>query len=219
MASGTLLVQVKSNMDPWVFGSSESVRWIIEHPLPIFLCVALKKDARVLVYQTVPRFAAWIAPKQPEVLVLVPGTESNAQTVGWNEGSEFLLRAPILNFTISELLEDGAREHLAQVLRFWIDYDVENLHRIRAGIHHLRVPYAYSTNNTEITGLSEYGFQQESMPLAEDRLAELLSHVTTHHYDKGDLVAATITQWRFGSFVPQVTQGRSIPTINFCTAR
>jgi hypothetical protein len=30
-------VQVKSTMDAWVFDGSESVRWIIEHPLPIFL--------------------------------------------------------------------------------------------------------------------------------------------------------------------------------------
>ena len=29
-------VQVKSTMKPWVFGSPESVRWLIEHPLPIF---------------------------------------------------------------------------------------------------------------------------------------------------------------------------------------
>jgi hypothetical protein len=32
-------VQVESTMSPWVFGSAESVRWIIEHPLPIFLCI------------------------------------------------------------------------------------------------------------------------------------------------------------------------------------
>jgi hypothetical protein len=41
-------VQVKSNMEPWIFDSEESVRWIIEHPLPIFLCVVLKAEARTL---------------------------------------------------------------------------------------------------------------------------------------------------------------------------
>jgi hypothetical protein len=39
-------VQVKSTMEPWVFGSPESVRWIIEHPLPIFLCIVQKQEAR-----------------------------------------------------------------------------------------------------------------------------------------------------------------------------
>jgi hypothetical protein len=29
-------VQVKSTMDPWIFDGPESVRWIIEHPLPSF---------------------------------------------------------------------------------------------------------------------------------------------------------------------------------------
>ncbi len=55
-------VQVKSTMDPWAFASPESVRWLIEHPLPIFLCIVLKAEARMLVYHTTPRFAAWILP-------------------------------------------------------------------------------------------------------------------------------------------------------------
>src|SRR5947207_910151 len=38
-------VQVKSTMDRWIFDGAESVRWIIEHPLPIFLCVVNKAEA------------------------------------------------------------------------------------------------------------------------------------------------------------------------------
>jgi len=45
-------VQVKSTMDPWVFNSPESVRWIIEHPLPVFLCIVQKSEATILVYHT-----------------------------------------------------------------------------------------------------------------------------------------------------------------------
>src|SRR6266568_9130174 len=37
-------MQVKSGLTTWVFNSPESVRWIIEHPLPIFLCVVQKAD-------------------------------------------------------------------------------------------------------------------------------------------------------------------------------
>jgi hypothetical protein len=65
-------VQVKSNMEPWIFDSEESVRWIIEHPLPIFLCVVRKAEARILVYQTTPRFAAWILPLHKNRLVRIP---------------------------------------------------------------------------------------------------------------------------------------------------
>src|SRR5258707_6221031 len=32
-------MQVQSTMEPLVFGSSESVQWIIEHPLSNFLCI------------------------------------------------------------------------------------------------------------------------------------------------------------------------------------
>jgi hypothetical protein len=72
-------VQVKSNMDPWIFDGEKSVRWIIEHPLPIFLCVVRKAEARILVYQTTPRFAAWILPLHKNRLELVPGIETRAQ--------------------------------------------------------------------------------------------------------------------------------------------
>jgi hypothetical protein len=74
-------VQVKSTMEPWVSGSPESVRWIIEHPLPIFLCIVIKAEARILVYHTAPRFAAWILPLHKERLELIPRLETRAQDI------------------------------------------------------------------------------------------------------------------------------------------
>ena len=41
-------VQVKSTMDPWEFNGRNSVRWFIEHPLPIFLCIVQKAEAKIL---------------------------------------------------------------------------------------------------------------------------------------------------------------------------
>jgi hypothetical protein len=64
-------VQVKSTMTPWVFDSPESVRWLIEHPLPIFLCIVRKTEARILVYHTTPRFAVWALPTHPSRLKLI----------------------------------------------------------------------------------------------------------------------------------------------------
>src|SRR5262245_11645504 len=52
-------VQVKSEMKPWVFEGIESVRWLVEHPLPLFLCVVVKQCATLRVYHTAPRFFAW----------------------------------------------------------------------------------------------------------------------------------------------------------------
>ena len=105
-------VQVKSTMAPWVFGSPESVRWIIEHPLPIFLCIVQKPEARILVYHTTPRFAVWALPTHPNRLELIPGTDTKSNTVDagdWSTGDTFNLKAPILNFTIQKVLDSGRR--------------------------------------------------------------------------------------------------------------
>ena len=190
-------VQVKSAMDPWFFDNPESVRWIIEHPLPIFLCIVQKSEARILVYPTTPRFAAWILPIHKKHLTLIPGTKTKAQTVegGWTEGDSFDLTAPILNFTIQEALNPDYRMQVTKVLKYWIDYDVENLFRIKSGIHHFRVPYQYETNSTDGSGgLIDTGgpFSEESLVIAEDRLKELLGLVTTHYHSKGELERAMI---------------------------
>src|SRR5207247_21067 len=108
-------------------------------------------DARILVYHTTPRFAAWVVPNRPDRLELIPGTEGNASTVEWITGGTFRLAAPILNFTIQEVLDPTRRVELANVLKFWIDFDVENLFRIRIGVHRFVVPASYVTNTTTFT--------------------------------------------------------------------
>jgi hypothetical protein len=184
-------------MEPWTCDSPEEVRWIIEHPLPIFLCIVQKSEARILVYHTTPRFAAWILPIHTKHLKLIPGTETKAQTVegGWAEGESFNLTAPILNFTIQEVLNPGFRIQVEKVLKYWIDYDVENLFRIKSGIHHFRVPMQYETNSTAGSGgLIGMGgpFSEQSLVNAEDRLKELLGLVTTHYHSKGELERAMV---------------------------
>src|SRR5262245_25812776 len=37
-------VQVKSTLESWTFESPDSIRWLIKHPLPVLLCVVLKKE-------------------------------------------------------------------------------------------------------------------------------------------------------------------------------
>ena len=49
-------VQVKSTMDPWIFNSADSVRWLIQHPLPVLLCAVDKTSARIRIYHISPRF-------------------------------------------------------------------------------------------------------------------------------------------------------------------
>lgn len=101
--------QVKSTMSPRVFGGPESVRRIIEHPLAIFLCIVQKAEAGIIVCHPTSRFAVWALPTHPNRLELIPGTEMKAHTVEWATGDTFNLRAPILNFTIQEVLDSDFR--------------------------------------------------------------------------------------------------------------
>jgi hypothetical protein len=179
-------VQVKSTMDPWVFSSPESVRWIIEHPLPIFLCIVQKPEAIIRIYHTSPRFAAWSLPIQRwSRLELIPGTETKGHTIEWRMGDTFKLEAPILEFTIQQVLDRDFRAQVAKVLKFWIDFDVENLFRIKSGIYFFWAPHEYETNTTKVTGMSGQGQQllpEESLQRAHNRLKELLGFLATHHY-------------------------------------
>lgn len=188
-------VQVKSTMAPWVFDSPESVRWLVEHPLPIFLCVVQKSEARILVYSTTPRFAVWALPVPCNRLQLIPETETRAKTSVWQKGNTFRLRAPILDFTIQDVLDGESRARIAEVLKFWIGYDVENLSRIRDGIPNFLVPSAYETNATELRGIMRQGgpLREETLRLAQGRLGELLETIARHyHYYEKDVVTAVI---------------------------
>ena len=187
-------VQVKSAMSPWVFASPESVRWIIEHPLPIFLCIVQKQDARIIVYHTTPRFAVWALPLHPTRLELIPGLERKRNTVDWLTGDTFNLAAPILDFTIQEVLDKDFRIQVAEVLKFWIAYDVENLARIKNGMPSFWAPNDYETNKTTFKGWTQQGgrFREASLSLAQNRLKELLGLLATHHYREGDMVKAAV---------------------------
>src|SRR5436305_1689387 len=79
-------VQVKSNMDGWTFEGHNSVRWLIEHPLPLFLCVVLKKEALFRVYQTTSRFQAWSRGRLASRIELIPGLGPVGKPGDWIDG-------------------------------------------------------------------------------------------------------------------------------------
>jgi hypothetical protein len=188
-------VQVKSTTAPWVFNGRNSVRWFIEHPLPIFLCVVQKAEARILVYHTTPRFTLWTMPELPQRFELILGTETQAVTGQWPWIGPCTLAAPILSFTIKDILDEDFRTQVKNVLKFWIDFDVENLVRIKNGIQQFKVPYDYETNKTKLTGMATQGvwrFREDTFPLAKARLIELLCLVATYYDYTDDMVSAVI---------------------------
>jgi hypothetical protein len=209
-------VQVKCTMDPWVFSGPESVQWLIEHPLPIFLCIVQKAEARILVYHTAPRFAAWIMPTHKKFLKLIPGTDTKAQGIGgsWVAEKGFELKAPILNFTIEEALDATKHSKFKEVLKFWIDNDMENIFRIRCGNPHFHVPDEYETNTAgALGGAGGFGhdFTEQSIERAQVVVKELLGHITKHHFDKGKLVSAAIYATALRRLSPIVKPGEDNP--------
>lgn len=146
LARSSYTVQVKSNMAPWEFDGREAVRWLIEHPLPLFLCVVDKLQIKLRVYHTIPRFWVWAFGKEWESLRLRPTVETKGERIQWEGETEFSLGAPILDFGIEDLLDDQFRRNAAKVLETWIGVDNENLTRVRTGILNFLMPYKYSTN-------------------------------------------------------------------------
>jgi hypothetical protein len=145
-------------------------------------------------------------------LELIPGIETKAQSIvsSWDEGSSFELRAPILNFTIQEALDDRFRLRLATVLKFWIDNDQENIFRVKCGNPHFQAPYEYETNTADNIGAtSEFGgpFSEQSAQRAEAVLKELLGHIATRHYKKKELVSAAIYATALRRLSPIYKQG------------
>ena len=82
-------VQVKSNMESWIFKDPEEIRWLVQHPLPLFLCVIDKKAARIRIYHTAPRFYIWAMPPLPDRLELIPTTEPDGRCTQWSDDNKF----------------------------------------------------------------------------------------------------------------------------------
>lgn len=154
-------VQVKSTPDPWEFLDQRSVQWIVEHPLPVFLCVVNKKSATLSIYHTSPRFAAWINAPKLNKLVMLPGVAGVGYGMPWeqeeykiaNEG-EFPLSAPIAEFTLTQILDDDFHSTVKQILANWIQKDRENIFRIQAGLRQFTTISTYQTNDSSVKGTS-----------------------------------------------------------------
>jgi Leucine Rich repeat len=190
---GYYSVQVKSNMDSWTFEGHDSVRWLIEHPLPLFLCVVLKKEALVRVYQTSPRFYPWSLGLLPQRVELIPGEGRQGVAAEWIDGTKFSLSAPILEASIAETLADEFVGKAKEVLQFWIDTDMENLARLRSGVRSFKVPHPYTTGERTVRGWMAHGVNRadrETVNAGIARLREPLDWVTDQLFKQGDLPGA-----------------------------
>lgn len=184
-------VQVKSTMDSWVLDGKDSVQWLVEHPLPFFLCVVDKPSARLRLYHTCPRFYAWSLPPLPDRLELVPTTGRDGKCTQWEGGRAFSLSAPILDVSVQELLDDEFHRQAREVLRFWIDVEVANLARIAVGIQSFQMPYEYRTNATESRGWVTQGITRApDLGITMQHMKECVAYLSCQLHRNGDLAGA-----------------------------
>jgi hypothetical protein len=187
-------VQVKSTLDPWVFKTSREVRWFVEYPMSIFFCVVSKRESRIRVYHTSPRFYAWAHPPLPERLELIPAEGTEGKCTQWAGGTTFSLGAPILDFRLDQPdTDEEFRGRAAGILKYWIDVDEENLKSVRMNLRKFKMPDRYQTNilspaGTVIVGLTTVN--RDDLERSVSHLKDPLSGVTDQLFRHGDLLAA-----------------------------
>lgn len=181
-------VQVKSAMSSWKFDSPESVRWLVEHPLPLFFCVVDKSTGRIRLYHTLSRFLVWATGALPDTLELIPEDGCVGQSAQWNDGKQFSLSAPIIDRTVMELMDDDIWAKTRSVIDFWLKEEQLCLARLKIGLPISSMPSGYKTNSTDITGMI---FQWSNLPDRIDdvrkTLGEILPWLAQSFYNQKDI--------------------------------
>jgi hypothetical protein len=191
-------VQVKSSLDPVVFEGKEAVRWVIEHPLPLFLCVVAKASARLSVYHTLPRFYAWSLGQWPDRLEMRPepfSPERNGRGPQWEGDYSFSLDQPILDFTVNQMLDNAFWENARRVFGWWVQLENDNLTRVRANLLQCRLPGSYRTNEDWVGGWMTLWLRfptAEQFGQTTSRLKEPLEWVGEQLQRQGDLDGAAL---------------------------
>lgn len=161
-------VQVKSDDKPWIFAATKSIKWVIEHPLPIFFCVVDKKSATLRIYHTSPRFHLWVEGSHFDRVEMTLGDGTKGFGHPWGETLEneetpvipsdckYSLSAPIAKFSINEILDTDFHIKIKKILYKWVESDRRNIFRIQAGTRSFETFSKYETNNPEYTTITRY---------------------------------------------------------------
>ncbi len=177
------VVQVKSAGKTWKFNDRESVKWLVEHPVPIFLCVVNKKIGQVRLYHVMQRFHAWAMGELPESLELKPGDAEEGNFDGLLDN----VSAPILKLEWSDLIDEEKMLKLRDVLASWVRIDRENCDLVRQGILRFRAPHKYRMNEVPDRSIVEIG-----LALTED--PELLKRGIHCLAEAVDFIGAVLGQ-------------------------
>ena len=206
-------VQVKSGHEPLVYQGKDEVRWLIEHPLPLYLCVVDKQAGRVSVYHTFPRFYTWAIGQLPERIELIPEPANGTpgRCTQWNGTWSFGLDQPILDFTVTQMLDNEFWGTTREVFEQWVCAENDNLTRIRVGLLKCRMPDEYLTNQGPVGGWAEHSLTQAEegqLERVKHHLKESLEWVGAQLQQRQDLRGAAcvvlLHRHLFGSFNPGI---------------
>jgi hypothetical protein len=143
-------VQVKSAPD-WTFDSRESVRWLVKHPQPLFLCVVDKPTSTLSIFHTQPRYHLWLHSWEPEHLRLIGSEGTEGYCTAWQnlqppDIREVHLGPPIARFDVAMFADDAFHQTLRDILIYWTEIAELNLHYMRSGLRKNSDPYRWTTN-------------------------------------------------------------------------
>jgi hypothetical protein len=152
-------VQVKSTLEPVEFKGEDAVRWLIQHPLPLFLCIVDKATARISIYHTLPRFQIWSVGVLPQRLSIVPEPYINGrkgECLQWlgDDEENLSISQPILEFSVNDMLNESFWDRARTVFEQWIEVENHNLTLVRMRFLNCRFPDSYVTNQWTERGWS-----------------------------------------------------------------
>jgi hypothetical protein len=195
LAKSPYTVQVKSNPDPLVF-EAHALQWVIEHPLPFFLCIVDKDSVRLSVYHTLPRFFARVSRREKIVMVpepLIPGKETRLDNTA-TDTAEVSLGQPIIDFSVNQMLDDEFWAGLRIVFEGWVGLDNENLFRVKAKLPTCYAPVSYKTNekmpSSGTTHIGILDLQPDRFHDAAVSVSEQLIWISEYLQVHGDVLGA-----------------------------
>lgn len=214
-------VQVKSDDAPWTIRGTEAVAWLVTHPLPLFLCLVDRKELRLRLYQTSPRFHLWSLQSIPAEVSLVPEGGTKGKTFEWDrESSSFTLSAPIATFAVPELSDRSKVDSIREVLRWWCSHEQSNILRLAKGLPLASAPASYTTNEVHPPGLKlrkssfASGMTEAQLGPVLRELEEILEHIPTYLYGNGDKVGGIL-----GAMLLRHLKRQEIPFMELKTMR
>ena len=207
-------VQVKSTDDAWVITGNDAIRWIVEHPTPLFLACVDKGHGVLSVYRTLARFLAGFWELEGR-LELIPSAGDDGQCAQWMDPTRFQLSAPILRITISDLMDQERIRRLRDVFQFWVRTDQLNCNFRQMGLLRLREPHAYRVNELPNGGIAEQGMIRPTdaqLTKAIQTLVEVSDCVGHQLIHQGDRLGAIHTSiWATNEPLPISTLRTSSP--------